>query len=696
MSADLCDTLGIALPESTSHIPTATEMRTLEILGAKMTITRKDASKVGGPGGKLHDGGAEGGADDDDYDEDLGDFHIEDNSKRILLYEGKVGKHTLNSLVPHLSKRHIFLCNDVLVCTKQEGGGKLFGSPETYNVRSLIWIKTAYINKNYGAAGWYSNPDEDKDSFVINAPDRPYVFKCDNQQEKKGWVQEIERAILNFHSGTRICKTPGWHLDAIRGTLMSHAALGNLKEIELIMDHSTDDIDVPDENGMCPIHWAALRGHLNVVNYLISKGADVDALNSGLNSPLLCAAAGGFQHVVQRLLSADADITVRNLKDMDVLFMAAIYGYRYEGMPEILKICSQNAVDFNRLDSSGQSVLHACAARNLPIQALVAAGADVNRRSEFVGENSDLTPLQFVCAGPIIPPAETLRNLMDSGANANVLNSAGQTPLMCIINSVKEDPSGLLMPGNESLSDTEKVDMCDPIMHFAQAVLPALMELVRKGAKLTDKDTIGMRDSFKEAVLSAKKSWDEVTVPSSFDGYRRANVKTIVKDKSLWMPDKKSNKCQLCCILFNYTNRKHHCRSCGTLVCTACSLKGLHLTTESAAAATPDRVCDSCFNYHIAHAQIRATSMRRKKSQSVSRVQSESSVFKSASSVAAVPVKAAQKSSGMSDTMTALEANHKQLQETRDKTEMLTESANEFNDLSKQILKQQKNKVGLF
>ena len=46
------------------------------------------------------------------------DFDFCDDLDRVLVHEGKVVKHSLNSLVPHSSKRYLFLCNDVLVVTK--------------------------------------------------------------------------------------------------------------------------------------------------------------------------------------------------------------------------------------------------------------------------------------------------------------------------------------------------------------------------------------------------------------------------------------------------------------------------------------------------------------------------------------------------------------------------------------------------
>ncbi|CAN0497659.1 unnamed protein product, partial [Ectocarpus sp. 12 AP-2014] len=41
--------------------------------------------------------------------------------------------------------------------------------------------------------------------------------------------------------------------------------------------------------------------------------------------------------------------------------------------------------------------------------------------------------------------------------------------------------------------------------------------------------------------------------------------------RSGWMDDDSSPSCLLCDALFTFTNRRHHCRACLKLVCSACS-----------------------------------------------------------------------------------------------------------------------------
>ena len=64
--------------------------------------------------------------------------------------------------------------------------------------------------------------------------------------------------------------------------------------------------------GNTALHWAALRGHLESIEFLLVAGAAVNARNSSKATPLHKAASSGQLAAVQRLLDAGADATVRD------------------------------------------------------------------------------------------------------------------------------------------------------------------------------------------------------------------------------------------------------------------------------------------------------------------------------------------------------------------------------------------------
>ncbi|HEY6438198.1 MAG TPA: ankyrin repeat domain-containing protein, partial [Ignavibacteriaceae bacterium] len=64
-----------------------------------------------------------------------------------------------------------------------------------------------------------------------------------------------------------------------------------------------------DNHGPTPMHWAADKGHWDVVKYLVEeKGADVKAANKYGRTPVHWAAKNGDLDVVKYLVEKDADV----------------------------------------------------------------------------------------------------------------------------------------------------------------------------------------------------------------------------------------------------------------------------------------------------------------------------------------------------------------------------------------------------
>jgi len=59
-------------------------------------------------------------------------------------------------------------------------------------------------------------------------------------------------------------------------------------------------------DGYTPLHWAALKGHEEIVEALIDAGADLNTTNNLGRTPLHWAALKGHEEIVEALREAKA------------------------------------------------------------------------------------------------------------------------------------------------------------------------------------------------------------------------------------------------------------------------------------------------------------------------------------------------------------------------------------------------------
>lgn len=251
-------------------------------------------------------------------------------------------------------------------------------------------------------------------------------------------MEELTKTVMalhcspNGHLSSHRNSNPGWQHEIVRGTIFSDALLGRHEAVTYHLNHTDMSADVMDSCGMTPLHWASLRGHVEVVRVLLETGAEVDILNNGLNSPLLLAGAKGHDAVLRLLLDQCSDVRVRNLKDRDVLFMGVLYASQTKGLTNILHMLNYKGVHFDQQDSTGASPLHECAIRNLhrSVHLLVDAGAQVNTKH---GRNG-MTPLQLACS-LLKPDVETVRSFLESGAHPNWKDGSGRSAFTIILDT---------------------------------------------------------------------------------------------------------------------------------------------------------------------------------------------------------------------------------------------------------------------
>lgn len=190
------------------------------------------------------------------------------------------------------------------------------------------------------------------------------------------------------------------------------AARGDLEALEWILAEG-GDVDVRNGAGRTPLAEAAKRGRLEAVRTLLDHGAEIDVYDtrSGF-TPLHLAAEDNRAAVVRRLLASGANVNARNQWNQTPLWQAAWQDWH--GNTEVAHTLVAHGAAVDVADDKGHTPLHMAArAGHTPMVAfLIEAGADIEHRND-----KGLTPLhQAVIGGH----ADTVRLLLDRGADPDV------------------------------------------------------------------------------------------------------------------------------------------------------------------------------------------------------------------------------------------------------------------------------------
>jgi ankyrin repeat protein len=240
---------------------------------------------------------------------------------------------------------------------------------------------------------------------------------ADVNAENKYGLTPVSRALLSDGGGrlmvellvSKGAKVSVLHLAAYRG---------DIDKVRSILEKGTN-VDVRDKAGHTSLFYAASAGQLHVIEFLISKGADVNAKdNRGGEMPLFYAGDAGWKKVVELLIVKGADINARGDLGGSALESAA-----WLGRGDVAELLITKGADVNIRDDWGYIPLHAAACTGLVeiAERLIAKGNDINAKTEW-GE----TPLQSAMWDSQI---QMVKFLISKGADVNAQDSAGQTPL---------------------------------------------------------------------------------------------------------------------------------------------------------------------------------------------------------------------------------------------------------------------------
>ncbi|XP_066297501.1 death-associated protein kinase 1-like isoform X1 [Branchiostoma lanceolatum] len=180
------------------------------------------------------------------------------------------------------------------------------------------------------------------------------------------------------------------------------------------------DINIKEKGSMrSALHYAASRGKLPAVEWLVSKGADVNAKDALRRTPLHEAAAKGRVKISQILITKGADVNVKDFAAHETPLHSAA-GQGRNGVVELL-LAKGGVV--NATDEELQTPLHRSAQGGhvRATQILLFNGGSIN-----IIDKAENAPVHCAAAGDHI---EAVKLLLGQGADVFARNKENQSPL---------------------------------------------------------------------------------------------------------------------------------------------------------------------------------------------------------------------------------------------------------------------------
>ena len=229
--------------------------------------------------------------------------------------------------------------------------------------------------------------------------------------------------------------------DNCKGALDIAASRGPFEAVKVLIDYEIGD-KIPISKLDDALFESCVSGHLEVVNFLIERGANVNSCNTEGVQVIAYAVDYNKADVVELLLkqgaSAHATAMYKDSEPISLLFYACVYGYE-----AVVRVLLVHGADPNAIGPRGYTPLYFTRDSLVLMDLLIRHGADPNQTSPK-GGTVFLNAVKRVCLGRI--GTELVVWLLNHGADINLPNiRSGNTALMIAAASGHVDLVKLLL-----------------------------------------------------------------------------------------------------------------------------------------------------------------------------------------------------------------------------------------------------------
>jgi ankyrin repeat protein len=179
---------------------------------------------------------------------------------------------------------------------------------------------------------------------------------------------------------------------AFCGQIHEAAKQGDLAKVEALLKENPNLANVKDDEGFTPLHLASFAGKREVVEFLLTRKADINARANDGQTPLHEAAKEGHKEVTALLVAKGADVGAKD----NVIGWTPLHFAAATGGTDIIRLLLLNKANVNAKGGDGGTPLHTAVINNKKdiAEILLANKADVNAK-----DNEGNTPLRYAERG---------------------------------------------------------------------------------------------------------------------------------------------------------------------------------------------------------------------------------------------------------------------------------------------------------
>lgn len=252
---------------------------------------------------------------------------------------------------------------------------------------------------------------------------------------------------------------------------------GDLSKVKKQLENGAD-ISEADEYGQKVIHFAAMKGHHEILEILIEYGADVNAKDNSGVTALHWSSQIGQIPSVKSLVKNGSDINSQTDRGLTPLYLAA--NKKHGAIVEFL---IDNGADPNISDNKGISPLYLSASHGEynTIGILIEAGVNVDGGTKI--KNPDYNPLMVSISKGY---SKIAKELISNGASINSKSKNGASSIYLAARKGDLELTQLLINSGADVNSVDK-DGLTPLMMATQSENVDLVKLlVENGAKVNE------------------------------------------------------------------------------------------------------------------------------------------------------------------------------------------------------------------